>query len=79
MKHPLRLVLGPRDVRIADASGMIVCTMEPVDYARELAEHIVSTANRWHRWRKWFRPYTSEDWVWEKNERRVRTINSDLR
>jgi hypothetical protein len=25
MKYPLRLVIGPRDLRIADANGMIVC------------------------------------------------------
>ena len=67
MKYPLRLVLGPRDVRVADANGMIVCAMEPVDHARELAEHIVRTANRWPRWRKWFWPYTREDWEWERN------------
>jgi hypothetical protein len=56
MKYPLRLVIGPRDLRIADANGMIVCKMEPVVGDRELADHIVRSANRWHRWRKWFRP-----------------------
>jgi hypothetical protein len=54
MKYPLRLVIGPRDLRIADAYGMIVCQMELVEHARELADHIVRSANRWHRWRKWF-------------------------
>ena len=70
MKYPLRVVkVKEREwaVGIADASGKIVCHVLDQEWGHRFAAFIVTAANRWHRLRSWFRPYTRDDWLWEKN------------
>lgn len=75
MKHPLRVVdrrdrsLGGYD--IVDGKNSVICAIYANGgrWEREFAEWIVRTANRWHRWRKFFRPHTRDDWEWERNRR----------
>jgi len=71
MKYPLRICTNkpapvPMYISIVDADNSIVVNV--IDDRIDLAEHIVRIANRWHRLRAWFRPYTREDWIWERND-----------
>lgn len=70
MKYPLRVVERPghRDrFQVADANKMIVCIVVDQEWGRDFAEFIVRAANRWYRWRKFFRKKTRDDWLWERN------------
>jgi hypothetical protein len=68
MKYPLRVVEEPRRICIADADHRIVCEVKDNEWGRQFADFIVRDANRWRRFRPWFRPRTKEDWEWERNE-----------
>ena len=72
MKYPLHVVERPGNTlepyAIADADNIIVCTVMQSGWSWSFANWIVRSANRWHRWRKFFRPYTSDDW-WEEPNR----------
>ena len=70
MKYPLRIVRiveKPYDWAIADATGKIICTMADDPWAHTLANYFVSSANRWHKIKPWFRPYMSSNWLLGKN------------
>jgi hypothetical protein len=76
MKYPLRVIDCPNIVpriAVADASGKIICGVMDEEWGEHFARFIVSAANLWP-WRRWFRPYTREDWVWEKNLPRDPTL-----
>jgi hypothetical protein len=69
MKYPLHLVERPDNTlepyAIADADNIIVCKVMQSEWSWSFANWIVRSANRWHRWRKFFRPYTRDEW-WEQ-------------
>jgi hypothetical protein len=70
MKYPLSLIeRRPFDggYAIRDDIGMIVCNVPDHGNALQFSEFIVRAANRWHRWRSFFRPNAREDWMWERN------------
>ena len=70
MKYPLRIIKvieQPWNVAVADANGKIVCHIMAGVWDKRLAEFIVRTANCWHQWRPWFRVYTRNDWLRERN------------
>jgi hypothetical protein len=72
MKYPLRICTSkpapvPLYISIVDANNSIVVNVVDDPNSMALAEHIVRTANRWHRWRAWFRSYTRDDWERERN------------
>jgi hypothetical protein len=73
MKYPLHVVERPGNTlepyAIADADNVIVCTVMQSGWSWSFANWIVRSANRWHRWRKFFCPYTRDDWLWERNPR----------
>ena len=71
MKYPLRVVKSLYSLRVCDASGKVICHVEHrMERAEEFAEFIARATNGyrwWWRLPKWFRPYTREDWEWERN------------
>lgn len=81
MKYPLRVVdrpnIPPGRYVVVDATHQVICIVCAQEWDRDFAEFIVSVANRWHGWRKFFRAKTRDDWLWERNTGVARVTLSD--
>ncbi len=72
VKYPLSVVATAHQkwkYDVVDADHTVVCHVEDIARAYEFADFIASKANSWRRFRRWFRPCSREDWLWEQTPR----------
>ncbi len=70
MKYPLKVVpVTGREwsVAISDSDGKIIANVIDQEWGFTFAVFVVKAANRWHKLRPWFRPYTREDWLAQRD------------
>ena len=79
MKYPLSVTHGYKagEVNVVDASHKIICTVLDQEWGHTFARNMVRWANRWHSLRCWFRPYTREDWLSERNPKNLGGMDAE--